>query len=220
MTRTGKRATKEQRAAFEHLGSLTDSLARWVRSTGPIDAYETHLPVAVRSPLEWLSFAITSRQLSRATAAAIYNRLVAQLGGCITAQRVIATDEQTLRRVGLSHLKSRTIRRLAEHFDDGLLELDRLAVMSDAEIQTKLVAVPGIGPSTAQMFMMRYLLRPDIFPAADLAVRAAVTALDRLDKRITPKVAERRSEPWRPYRSYATSYLWGCVWERHLPVGG
>ncbi|MEV6900023.1 hypothetical protein [Amycolatopsis sp. NPDC051372] len=215
MTRTGKRATKEQRAAYEHLGSRGDSLARWVRSTGPIDAYETHLPVEVHGPLEWLSFTVASRQLSRATASAIYTRLVAQLGGAITAERVVTADERTLRGAGLSHQKATAIRGLAEHADDGLLDPGGLAAMSDAEIRTKLVAVAGIGPSTAQMFMLRYLRRPDIFPAGDLAVRSAITTFDRLDRRITPKAAERRSEPWRPYRSYATSYLWGYLWKQH-----
>ena len=171
-------------------------------------------------PLEWFSFAIASRQLSRAAAIAIYNRLVAQLGGSITAERVIATDEQTMRGVGLSHPKARAIRGLAELADDGLLELDKLAAMSDTEIENELVAVAGVGPSSAQMFMMRYLHRPDIFPAGDLGVRAAVTALDGLDKRITPKAVVRRSEVWRPYRSYATSYLWGYIWELRHPAGG
>ncbi|OLS99457.1 hypothetical protein BJF90_07980 [Pseudonocardia sp. CNS-004] len=159
-------------------------------------------------------------QLSRAASTAIYNRLLAQLGGSITAERVIATDDQTMRGVGLSHPKARAIRGLAELADDGLLEPDKLMAMSDAEIQTELVAVPGIGPSSAQMFMMRYLRRPDIFPTGDLGVRAAVTELDRLDTRITPKAAEQRSELWRPYRSYATSYLWGYIWELHHPAAG
>lgn len=220
MTRTGKHATQEQRAASRYLGSLDDSLARWVRTTGPIDAYEMHLPVEVRNPLEWLSFSIVSQQLSTAAAAAIYHRLVARLGGSITPGRVIRTDEETLRGVGLSHPKARAIRALAQHVDDGLLELDRFAAMSDADIQTELMAVPRIGPWSAQMFMMWYLHRPDIFPAGDLVVRAAVTALDGLDNRITPKAAEQRSEPWRPYRSYATSYLWGYMWEFHHPAAG
>ena len=262
-TRTGKRATKEQRAASEYLGSLDDSLAPWVQSTGPIDAYEMHLPVkcAVRSngspspslrgssagnqsgvaiqsiafsqvnasadgsTMQWApgrrrSAAPLTGYLSRAAAIAIYNRLVAQLGGSITAERVIATDEQTMRGVGLSHPKARAIRGLAELADDGLLELDKLAAMSDTEIENELVAVAGVGPSSAQMFMMRYLHRPDIFPAGDLGVRAAVTALDGLDKRITPKAVVRRSEVWRPYRSYATSYLWGYIWELRHPAGG
>lgn len=102
MTRTGKCATKEQHAAAEYLGSLDDSLARWMQSTGPIDAYDAHLPVTVGRPLEWFSFAVTSRQLSRASSLAIYHRLVARFGGVITAERVVSTDEQTLRDVGLS----------------------------------------------------------------------------------------------------------------------
>jgi DNA-3-methyladenine glycosylase II len=213
MTRAGKSATKEQRAAAEYLGSLDDPLARWVRSAGPIDAYDAHLPVTVDDPLEWFSFAVTSRQLSRASSLAIYRRLVARLGGAITAERVISTDEQTLRDVGLSHRKAWTIRTLAERMYSGELEIDKLATMRDAEILTSLVAVPGIGPSSAQRFMLHYLRRPDIFPAGDPTVREAITALDQLDSPITPKAAEQRSEPWQPYRSYATSYLWGYVWE-------
>lgn len=217
MTRTGTHATEEQRAASEYLGSLDDSLARWVRSTGPIDAHESHLPVVVSSPLEWFAFTVTSRQLSRASGCAIYNRLVAQLGGVITAERVVMADEQAMRGVGLSHQKARTIRALAERADDGLLEPDRLAAMTDAEIQAELGSVPGIGPSSAQRFMLHYLRRPDVFPANDLAVRDAVTTLDQLGSRITPQAAERRSSSWRPYRSYATTYLWGFVWE-HGPL--
>ncbi|WP_165947151.1 DNA-3-methyladenine glycosylase [Micromonospora sp. 15K316] len=211
MTRTGKSATREQRAAAEYLGSLDDPLARWVQAAGPIDAYDAHLPVTVGDPLEWFSFAVTSRQLSRASGLAIYHRLVARLGGAITAERVISADEQTLRDVGLSHQKAWTIRALGERIHDGELEIDNLATMSDAEILTSLVAVPGIGRSSAQRFMLHYLRRPDIFPADDLAVREAITALDQLDRKITPKAAEQRSEPWRPYRSYATSYLWGYL---------
>ncbi|MEV6237478.1 hypothetical protein [Lentzea sp. NPDC051838] len=214
-TRTGKHATKEQRAAAEHLGSLDDSLAPWVRATGPIDAYETHFPVQIGTPLEWFSFAIISRQLSRAAATAIHHRLVARLGGAITTELVIATGEQAMRDLGLSRLKARAIRGLAELADDGFL--DRLGAMSDSEIQAQLVAVPGVGPSTAQRFLMQHLRRPDVFPAGDLAVRAAVTELDGLDRTITPMAVEQRSELWRPYRSYATSYLWGYLWELRHP---
>lgn len=218
MTRTGNRATKEQRAAAEYLGSLDDSLARWVQSVGPIDAYDAHLPVTVTGPLEWFSFAVTSRQLSRAASLAIYRRLVARLGGAITAERVLQTDERTLRDVGLSHRKAWTIRTLAERMDDGDLEAGTLATMTDGDILASLVAVPGIGPSSAQRFMLHFLHRPDIFPAGDPTVREAITVLDQLHSLSTPKAAEQRSEAWHPYRSYATSYLWGYVWELHPVV--
>jgi DNA-3-methyladenine glycosylase II len=214
MTRIGTRATEEQRAAADHLGSLDDSLARWVQTVGPIDPYDAHLPVTVSGPLEWFSFAVTSRQLSRASGLAIYRRLVAQLGGDITAEGVLTADEQTLRGVGLSQQKAWTIRALAARVDDGELEIARLATMTDADILSELVAVPGIGPSSAQRFMLHYLHRPDLILAGDPAVRAAITALDRLRSLIAPKAAEERSAPWHPYRSYATAYLWGYMWEQ------
>ena len=213
MTRTGKYATNEQRAAAEYLSSPDDALGRWVQSVGPIDAYDAHLPVAVGGPLEWFVFAVTSRQLSRAASLAIYGRLVGQMGGAITAERVISTDDETLRRVGLSHQKAWTIRLLAERMYGGELDFGAFGTMPDAEILTKLVAIPGIGPSSAQRFMLFYLQKPDIFPAGDATVREAITTLDQLDHLITPRAAEQRSTHWHPYRSYATSYLWGYVSE-------
>lgn len=213
MTRTGKYATSEQRAAAEYLRSPDDALGRWVRSVGPIDAYDAHLPIAVGGPLEWFVFAVTSRQLSRAASLAIYGRLVGQMGGAITAERVISTDDETLRRVGLSHQKAWTIRLLAERMHGGELDFGAFGTMPDAEILTKLVAIPGMGPSSAQRFMLFYLQKPDIFPAGDATVREAITTLDQLDHMITPRAAEQRSTQWHPYRSYATSYLWGYVSE-------
>ena len=68
--------------------------------------------------------------------------------------------------------------------------------------------------------MLHYLHRPDIFLAGDLTVREAITTLDQLNSVIAPKAAEKRGEPWHPYRSYATSYLWGYMWERHPVVLG
>ena len=69
------------------------------------------------------------------------------------------------------------------------------------------------------MFLLRYLHRSDIFPSGDLSVRAAVTALDRLDKRITPKAAERRSERWRPYRLMRRRTC-EDIWELHHLADG
>jgi DNA-3-methyladenine glycosylase II len=111
----------------------------------------------------------------------------------------------------LSHAKIKAVRGLAEQVENGRLELGKFDSMPDKDIQAELVAVPGIGPWSAQMFMMQCIRRPDIFPAGDLGIRAALTTLDKLGARITPKAAEQRSQAWRPYRSYATSYLWGYI---------
>jgi DNA-3-methyladenine glycosylase II len=218
MTSTGARASAEQRAAADFLSSLDDPLSPWVQATGPVDAYEMHVPVVVEDPLQWLSFAIVSQQISMAAAAAIFGRLMTALGGSFAPERVIAADDATLLGAGLSHAKLRAIRGLAEHIEDGRLELGKFASMPDEDIEAELVAVPGIGPWSAQMFMLRCLQRPDIFPAGDLGIRSALTNLDRLSARITPKAADQRSQVWRPYRSYASVYLWGYLWEMEHPT--
>lgn len=216
MTRTGKSATQEQRSAAEYLGALEDRMAPWVRSVGPIDAYDAHLPVTVTDPLEWFAYAVASRQLSRAASLAIYQRLVERLGGAVTPERVLQAGEHALREVGLSERKGWTIRALAELMSDGGLDAGALAAMTDDDILASLVAVPGIGPSSAQRFLLHYLHRPDVLLVGDPTVREALTAVDQLDHPIAPKAAEQRGEAWHPYRSYATAYLWGYAWERGL----
>lgn len=80
--------------------------------------------------------------------------------------------------------------------------------LSGKQLLGRLAAVPGIGPWSAQVFMMRCLRRPDVFPASDLGIRAALMRLDELDVIPTPPEAARRAEPSSPFRSYAASYLW------------
>ncbi|GAB3395730.1 hypothetical protein GCM10027568_28270 [Humibacter soli] len=212
MTRTGKSATQEQREAAAYLGSLEDPLAPWVRSVGTIDAYDAHLPVTVTDPLEWFAYSITSRQLSHAASLAIYQRLVERLGGAVTPERVLQAGEHTLREAGLSERKSWTIRALAELMFDGGLDAGTLATMTDDDILGSLVAVPGIGPSSAQRFLLHFLHRPDVLLVSDPTLREALTAVDQLDRPIAPKAAERRGEAWHPFRSYATTYLWGYAY--------
>ena len=217
MTRTGVGATDEQRAAAFYLGSLEDPLAPWVQATGPIDPYAMHLPITVKDPVEWLSFSLVSQQISMAAATAIFSRLLTALGGGFAPEQVIAAKDATLLGAGLSHAKVRAVRGLAQQVENGRLEVGKFRTMPDKEIESELVAVPGIGPWSAQMFMMRCIQRPDVFPAGDAGVRAALTTLDKLSVRITPKAAKQRSQVWRPYRTYATSYLWGYLWALDHP---
>src|SRR3954447_5668415 len=154
LTRVGGQATQEQQDAADYLGAVGDPLSLWVKSVGPIDAYDPHLPVEPTNALEWFSFAVISRQLSRASASAIYGRLIADLGGVINTENVIEAGQQSLHEAGLSHQKATTIWTLAAQMADGLLASDQLATMTDAEIEEKLLAIPGIGPSSAQRFLL------------------------------------------------------------------
>jgi DNA-3-methyladenine glycosylase II len=212
-----RRIAAEQQAAFDVLGALDDPLAAVVRRSGLVDAYESRLPVVVHDSMEWLVFAITGQQISVLAAAAVFRRLRTALGGTVDPASVLAADPDVLRGAGLSFAKVRYIRALAERIDDGRLEVGRFATLSDELLEAELVAVPGIGPWTARMFLMRHLHRPDVFPAGDLGVIVGLTALDGLPRRITEKAAERRSEAWRPYRSYATRYLWDVFYAVNPP---
>jgi DNA-3-methyladenine glycosylase II len=177
------------------------------------------LPVTVKDPVEWLSFSIVSQQISMAAATANFSRLLTALGGGFAPERVIAAEDATLLGAGLSLAKVRAVRGLAEQVENGRLEVGKFRTMPDEEIESELVAVPGIGSWSAQMFMMRCIRRPDVFPAGDVGVRAALTTLDKLDARITPTAAKQRSQVWRPYRTYAASYLWGYLWALDHPGG-
>ena len=91
---------------------------------------------------------------------------------------------------------------------DGELELDRLAELPDDEVIRELTAVKGIGEWTAHMFLMFTLHRPDVLPVGDLGVRNAAMKAYGLAAPPKPAELEALAEPWRPYRTRASLYLW------------
>jgi DNA-3-methyladenine glycosylase II len=109
---------------------------------------------------------------------------------------------------GLSHAKVASLRSLAEHVRDGELELDRLTELDDAEVMRTLVAVKGIGEWTAHMFLMFTLQRPDVLPTGDAGLRKAVARAYGLATPPDPAALTELAEPWRPYRTRASLYLW------------
>ncbi|MEA2213121.1 MAG: DNA-3-methyladenine glycosylase [Solirubrobacteraceae bacterium] len=153
---------------------------------------------------------IVGQQVSTQSAAAIYRRLTERYGGRTpTPEEVLAEDPQTLRAAaGLSHAKLSYLRSLAEHVVDGSLELDRLDQLPDEEIMAELEAIKGIGPWTAQTFLMFHLERPDVLPVGDLGIRRAMMIEYGLPRLPEASEMERIAEPWRPYRTLACRYLW------------
>lgn len=173
-------------------------LARDPSRPGPAD----HYGALVRS--------IVGQQLSVRSARAIYGRLLEFFGGRTpTPRELLAADPDTLRTTaGLSRAKTSFLRSLAEHVVSGELELDRLAQLDDAEIEAELIAVKGIGPWSAQTFLMFQLDRPDVLAAGDLGIRRAVERAYGLDALPTISELTALAEPWRPYRSAACRVLW------------
>jgi len=153
---------------------------------------------------------IAGQQLSTRAAAAIYARLLDRFGGHPpTPEEVLADDPDELRTAaGLSHAKVRYLRSLAEHILDGSLQLDRLSALPDDEVMAALTAVSGIGPWSAQMFLMFHLRRPDVLPSGDLGIRRAVMIRYGLPAMPKPAEVDAIGERWRPYRSLASMYLW------------
>jgi DNA-3-methyladenine glycosylase II len=143
-------------------------------------------------------------------ARAIYGRLTARFDGRPpTPGEILADDPQELRAAaGLSRAKVQFLRSLAEHLISGQLELERVAELSDEEVIAELIAVKGLGPWTADMFLMFHLERPDVLPVGDLGVRRAIQRAYQLEQLPDPPEIERIAAPWRPYRTLACRYLW------------
>jgi DNA-3-methyladenine glycosylase II len=100
------------------------------------------------------------------------------------------------------------LRSLAEHVVSGELELERLDDLPDEEVIAELVAVKGIGPWSAHVFLLFHLQRPDVLAVGDLGIRRAIMIRYGLPELPSPAAIEKLAEPWRPYRSLACRFLW------------
>lgn len=143
---------------------------------------------------------IVGQQLSVRAADTIEARL-RQLVGRLQPESVSALDDEDLRAVGLSRSKVAYTKGLAQAFGDGRIVPEALRIGSDEEVVESLTALKGIGPWTAEMFMIFGLGRLDIWSPGDLGLRRALEHFFGSSK---PEIAER----WRPYRSVAAWYLW------------
>ncbi len=153
--------------------------------------------------------AIISQQLSVKAAATIAGR-VAALGtkGRPTPREILDFPDETLRACGLSRAKTIYVKDLAAKWLDDTLEPHRLEKLSDDEVVEHLVRVKGIGRWTAEMFLIFTLRRPDVLPVDDLGLREAVLRAYGLAVRPGRAELEKIGQPWRPYRSAATLFLW------------
>ncbi len=154
--------------------------------------------------------AIIGQQVSTHAANAMFRRLTDRFGGRLPIPKeVLADDPQELRAAaGLSNAKVAFLRSLADHVLDGSLELNKLGRLPDERVIEELVAVKGIGPWTAQMFLIFHLNRPDVLAAGDLGIRRAIMLAYGLPEMPDPEEIERLAEPWRPYRTLACEFLW------------
>jgi DNA-3-methyladenine glycosylase II len=190
-----RKADPVMASLIERYGNPDGVLAR--RERRPGDAYGALL----RS--------IVGQQLSSKAARTIYERLIALFDNRTpTPRELLDTDPEEIRAAGLSRAKVTFLRDLAEHVEDGELELEKLPELPDEEVLDQLTQVKGLGPWTVDMFLIFHLGRPDVLPVGDQGIRRAVQIEYGLDELPDASELERIAEPWRPHRSLACLYLW------------
>ena len=158
---------------------------------------------------EGLFHMIVDQQVSVASAAAIWARVEAGLGGEVTPERVLATEIETLRSFGLSIQKATYGHEIARAHVEKRIDFDHLERLSDEEAIARLTAIKGVGKWTAETFLMFCEGRRDVFPAGDIALQEAMRWADGAAIRPREKEAYARAEIWRPHRSVAAHLLWG-----------
>jgi len=168
-------------------------------------------PLMKKEPLEALIAAIISQQLSAKAAATISSRVNALIveDGHPSPARILNTADTELRKSGLSFMKVSYLKDLAQKYLEGKLSpLEKLKQMSDEQIIKEFTEVKGVGRWTVEMYLIFNLGRADIFPTLDFGVRKAIAQLYNLSRVPEPKAIEKYGEPWKPYRSVASLYLW------------
>jgi DNA-3-methyladenine glycosylase II len=150
---------------------------------------------------------ILEQQVSLASARATFRRLQ-ELVSPLTPATFLLLEEEALRAIGFSRQKSRYGRAMATAIVTGQLDLDTLAALPDHAVRTALTALPGIGPWTAEIYLLMALLRPDAWPVGDLGVVVGMQKVKRLPQRPTREELDALAEPWRPWRAVATRLLW------------
>ena len=181
------------------------------------EAHPAFAPLSAEAgsvPIRWLDggfkglvFVVTGQQISIAAGRAIYNRLEAALDG-ITAEKLAAASDDVLRAAGFSAPKIRTLRAIQEAALCGQLDLASLERQSAAHAIPALCSIKGIGPWTAEVYLLFSARHPDIFPAADLALQEAARLAFALEARPAPRDLRAMSDTWSPWRSAAARLLW------------
>lgn len=160
------------------------------------------------SEYERLCISIINQQLSTASAAAVRERVFELLEDEVRPETVLAADEAALRDAGLSRSKVEYVRNAARAFQQNDYTREGLSAHSNDEVIETLTEIKGIGAWTARMYLLFVLERPDVLPLGDLAVRRGIEALYGDGEELTRGEMREIAEPWRPYRSVATRYIW------------
>jgi DNA-3-methyladenine glycosylase II len=194
------------RLTKESLKSAAETLA--ARDLHLASIYQTHgtPPMWARRPgFSTLLRIILEQQVSLISARAMFARLNSNMNP-FSPERFIESGEAYLRSLGLTRQKAHYCVQVAQAFVEG--HLDRIGRMSDDEAHAKLLSIKGVGPWTANIYLLMALRRPDIWPNGDIALASAVGRLRKMKTRPSFPELAKIAKRWRPYRSVAARMLW------------
>ena len=196
-------AAQHVKAARLHLQKADPVMKQILKQVGPFTAKTT------RDRFLTLVRSIVAQQISGAAARTILSRLLEAIAPAkISPESVSEFDVDGLREIGVSRQKATYILDLAAQVENGNVDLQKIGRKSDQEVIDELVQVKGIGVWTAQMFMMFSLGRMDVFPDGDLGIQQGIKKNYPIKCELTTKKMHEIAEPWHPYATIASWYLW------------
>ena len=202
--------TSDDDCAYAELAQRDSVLAGVLAVYGPVAPFAWHDGGRTgTSQFAAMLLHVAGQRISAVAAFTVYDRIVAATGGGVpTARAVAALGPGRLRACGLSPARAAAALALAHAELSGPLDIEHLDGVPDAEVVARLTAVPGIGPWSAQTFLIHNLARPDVLPESDQGLRQAIQHLWSLGRPPTPAQVRDRGRAWSPHRSYAAALLW------------
>lgn len=195
------RSDDDVREGLENLLQIDPRLADIAAEVGP-------LPLRLREPgFEGLAHIIVSQMVSRASAEAIWRRMQ-PIEGVLTAENYVLLHPEAWREFGLSRAKADTLLHVAEAVAAGHLDLLALSALAPDKALAELTALKGIGPWTAEVYLMFCGGHADVFPSGDVALQNAVAAAFGLAARPPARELASLAGTWSPWRSVAARLFW------------
>jgi len=161
-----------------------------------------------------IASAIVGQQLSNRVADVLWSRLVTLASNDVSPETILSFSDEKLREIGISYSKIKYLKALASAVDEKMLDLSSLHLFDDEEIIRRLTQVKGVGPWTAEMFLIFSMGRTDVFSIGDGGLQRAVKWLYQLDEIPGKEEMLRISSQWKPYRTVAALYLWRALDEK------
>jgi len=190
------------RIGISVLSNMDSDLTKVVEQLG-------HPPLWSREPgFGTLIHIILEQQVSLASAQSAFDKLNDAAGDELTPKTFLSFSDSNLKEFGFSRQKAKYGRELSAALANETLSLDTLHRMDDSNARDTLMDIKGIGPWTANIYLLMALLRPDVWPSRDLAVKKAIGDIKDLNETPGTEEADEIALQWKPWRAVATRILW------------